>query len=171
MLVKNKHETEMKEVKAKLAEAEKALAEVKKGEEVEKEVKDKESVMCGRGRGVKNSAELKAQLEKKDAAMQEELKKKDAAMQEELAKKDAAMQEELAKRDAEASDLRGAQQGLQTKYGELEQKYASCLSEGTKLKEECEELNLQKEQFVHEIDMLRSELSVMRQEYVELMEE
>ena len=44
-------------------------------------------------------------------------------------------------------------------------------SEGTKLKEECEELNLQKKQFVHEIDMLRSELSVMRQEYVELMEE
>ena len=42
--------------------------------------------------------------------------------------------------------------------------------EATK-KEECEELNLQKEQFVHEIDMLRSELSVMRQEYVELMEE
>ena len=92
-------------------------------------------------------------------------------MQEELKKKDAAMQEELAKRDAEVSDLRGAQQGLQTKYGELGQKYASCLSEGTKLKEECEELNLQKEQFVHEIDMLRSELSVMRQEYVELMEE
>ena len=149
MLVKNKHEAEMKEVKAKLAETEKALAEVKKGEEVEKEVKDKESVMCGCGRGVKRSAELKAQLEKKDAAMQEE----------------------LAKRDAEVSDLRGAQQGLQTKYGELEQKYASCLSEGTKLKEECEELNLQKEQFVHEIDMLRSELSVMRQEYVELMEE
>ena len=160
MLVKNKHETEMKEVQAKLAEAEKALAEVKKGEEVEKEVKDKESVMCGCGSGVKNSAELKAQLEKKDAAMQEELEKKDTAMQ-----------EELAKRDAEVSDLRGAQQGLQTKYGELEQKYASCLSEGTKLKEECEELNLQKEQFVHEIDMLRSELSVMRQEYVELMEE
>lgn len=173
MLVKNKHETEMKEVKAKLAEAEKALAEAKKGEEVEveKEVKEKESVMCGCGRGVKRSAELKAQLEKKDAAMQEELKKKDAAMQEELAKRDTAMQEELAKRDAEVSDLRGAQQGLQTKYGELEQKYASCLSEGTKLKEECEELNLQKEQFVHEIDMLRSELSVMRQEYVELMEE
>ena len=42
--------------------------------------------------------------------------------------------------------------------------------EATK-KEECEELNLQKKQFVHEIDMLRSELSVMRQEYVELMEE
>ena len=171
MLVKNKHETEMKEVKAKLAETEKALAEAKKGEEVEKEVKEKESVMCGCGSGVKNSAELKAQLEKKDAAMQEELKKKDAAMQEELEKRDTAMQEELAKRDAEVSDLRGAQQGLQTKYGELEQKYASCLSEGTKLKEECEELNLQKEQFVHEIDMLRSELSVMRQEYVELMEE
>ena len=150
----------MKEVKAKLAEAEKALAEVKKGEEVEKEVKEKESVMCGCGRGVKRSAELKAQLEKKDAAMQEEMKKKEAAMQ-----------EELAKWDAEVSDLRGAQQGLQTKYGELAQRYASCLSEGTKLKEECEELNLQKEQFVHEIDMLRSELSVMRQEYVELMEE
>ena len=125
MLVKNKHETEMKEVKAKLAETEKALAEVKKGEEVEKEVKDKESVMCGCGSGVKNSAELKAQLEKKDAAMQEELEKKDTAMQ-----------EELAKRDAEVSDLRGAQQGLQTKYGDLEQKYASCLSEGTKLKQE-----------------------------------
>ena len=132
MLVKNKHEAEMKEVKAKLAETEKALAETekalaeaKKGEEVEKEVKDKESVMCGCGRGVKNSAELKAQLEKKDVTMQEELKKKDAAMQ-----------EELAKRDAEVSDLRGAQQGLQTKYGDLEQKYASCLSEGTKLKQE-----------------------------------
>ena len=74
---------------------------------------------------MKNSAELKAQLEKKDVTMQEELKKKDAAMQ-----------EELAKRDAEVSDLRGAQQGLQTKYGDLEQKYASCLSEGTKLKQE-----------------------------------
>ena len=46
------------------------------------------------------------------------------------------LQEELAKRDAEVSDLRGAQQGLQTKYGDLEQKYASCLSEGTKLKQE-----------------------------------
>ena len=160
MLVKNMHEAEMKEVKAKLAEAETALEEAKKGEEVEKEVKDKESVMCGCGRGVKNSAELKAQLEKKDAAMQEELEKKDAAMQ-----------EELAKRDAEASDLRGAQQGLQTKYGELEQKYASCLSEGMKLKEECEELNLQKEQFAHQMGMLRDELTVMRQEYVELMEE
>ena len=120
MLVKNKHEAEMKEVKAKLAEAEtalaeteKALVEAKKGEEVEKEVKDKESVMLGCGRGVKNSAELKAQL---------------AVL--------PRLQEELAKRDAEASDLRGAQQGLQTKYGELEQKYASCLSEGTKLKQE-----------------------------------
>ena len=150
----------MKEVKAKLAETEKALAEAKKGEEVEKEVKDKESVMCGCGRGVKNSAELKAQLEKKDVTMQEELKKKDAAMQ-----------EELAKRDAEVSDLRGAQQGLQTKYGELEQKYASCLSEGTKLKEECEELNLQKEQIEHQMDVLQDELSMMHQEYVELMEE
>lgn len=113
MLVKNKHEAEMKEVKAKLAETEKALAEAKKGEEVEKEVKDKESVMCGCGRGVKNSAELKAQL---------------AVL--------PRLQEELTKRDAEVSDLRGAQQGLQTKYGELEQKYASCLSEGTKLKQE-----------------------------------
>ena len=150
----------MKEMKAKLAETEKALAEAKKGEEVEKEVKDKESVMCGCGRGVKNSAELKAQLEKKDVTMQEELKKKDAAMQ-----------EELAKRDAEVSDLRGAQQGLQTKYGELEQKYASCLSEGTKLKEECEELNLQKEQIEHQMDVLQDELSMMHQEYVELMEE
>ena len=46
------------------------------------------------------------------------------------------LQEELTKRDAEVSDLRGAQQGLQTKYGDLEQKYASCLSEGTKLKQE-----------------------------------
>ena len=160
MLVKNKHEAEMKEVKAKLAETEKALVEAKKGEEVEKEVKDKESVMLGCGRGVKNSAELKAQLEKKDVTMQEELKKKDAAMQ-----------EELAKRDAEVSDLRGAQQGLQTKYGELEQKYASCLSEGTKLKEECEELNLQKEQIEHQMDVLQDELSMMHQEYVELMEE
>ena len=124
MLVKNKHEAEMKEVQAKLAEVETALEEVKKGEEVEKakeekakaekEVKEKESAMCGCGSGVKNSAELKAQLEKKDVTMQEE----------------------LAKRDAEVSDLRGAQQGLQTKYGELEQKYASCLSEGTKLKQE-----------------------------------
>ena len=173
MLVKNKHEAEMKEVKAKLAEAEteKALVEAKKGEEVEKEVKDKESVMLGCGRGVKNSAELKAQLEKKDVTMQEELKKKDVTMQEELKKKDAAMQEELAKRDAEVSDLRGAQQGLQTKYGELEQKYASCLSEGTKLKEECEELNLQKEQIEHQMDVLQDELSMMHQEYVELMEE
>ena len=33
MLVKNKHEAEMKEVQAKLAEAETALEEVKKGEE------------------------------------------------------------------------------------------------------------------------------------------
>ena len=113
MLVKNKHEAEMKEVQAKLAEAETALEEVKKGEEVEKEVKDKESVMLGCGRGVKNSAELKAQL---------------AVL--------PRLQEELAKRDAEVSDLRGAQQGLQTKYGDLEQKYASCLSEGTKLKQE-----------------------------------
>ena len=123
MLVKNKHEAEMKEVQAKLAEAETALEEVKKGEEVEKakeekakaekEVKEKESAMCGCGRGVKNSAELKAQL---------------AVL--------PRLQEELAKRDAEASDLRGAQQGLQTKYGDLEQKYARCLSEGTKLKQE-----------------------------------
>ena len=118
MLVKNKHEAEMKEVQAKLAEAETALEEVKKGEEVEKakaekEVKEKESAMCGCGSGVKNSAELKAQL---------------AVL--------PRLQEELTKRDAEVSDLRGAQQGLQTKYGDLEQKYASCLSEGTKLKQE-----------------------------------
>ena len=123
MLVKSMHEAEMKEVKAKLAEAEKALEEVKKGEEVEKakeekakaekEVKEKESAMCGCGSGVKNSAELKAQL---------------AVL--------PRLQEELAKRDAEVNDLRGAQQGLQTKYGDLEQKYASCLSEGTKLKQE-----------------------------------
>ena len=113
--MKNKHEAEMKEVQAKLEEAEKALEEAKKGEEVEKakEEKEKESVMWGSRRGVKNSAELKAQL---------------AVL--------PRLQEELAKRDAEVSDLRGAQQGLQTKYGDLEQKYASCLSEGTKLKQE-----------------------------------
>ena len=97
---------------------------------------------------MKNSAELKAQL---------------AVL--------PRLQEELTKRDAEVSDLRGAQQGLQTKYGELEQKYASCLSEGTKLKEECEELNLQKEQIEHQMDVLQDELSMMHQEYVELMEE
>ena len=134
------------------------MEEVKKGEEVEKakeekakvekEVKEKESAMCGCGSGVMNSAVLKAQL---------------AVL--------PRLQEELAKRDAEVSDLRGAQQGLQTKYGDLEQKYASCLSEGTKLKEECEELNLQKEQIEHQMDVLQDELSMMHQEYVELMEE
>ena len=92
-------------------------------------------------------------------------------MQEELEKKEAAMQEELAKKDAEVSDLRGVQQGLQTKYGDLEQKYASCLSEGTKLKEECEELNLQKEQFAHQMGMLRDELTMMHKRNEELMEE
>ena len=46
------------------------------------------------------------------------------------------LQEELEKRETELSDLRGAQRGLQTKYGDLEHKYESSLRESTKLKAE-----------------------------------